>query len=110
MSFGVDNEPWSKGEKTIARKAYEQAYDRELEALADEVRRSAQQITEPHHIWALHDFMTRKRKEIDQKYDYRYSQLVCVFARLIREGWLTEDELAGLAENKLAKIRAVLEL
>lgn len=106
----MQNETWSKGEKTIARRAYEQAYDRELTALADEVRRSAQQITEPQHVWALHDFLTRKRKEIDQKYDYRYSQLVFVFARLIRDGWLSEDELAGLGEDKLARIRAWLEL
>jgi len=110
MSFGFDNETWSKGEKAIARRAYDQAYDRELTALADEVRRGAEQITEPHHIWALHDFLTRKRKEIDQKYDYRYSQLVFVFARLIRDGWLSEGELAGLGEDKLAKIRAWLEL
>lgn len=108
--FNMHNETWSRGEKAIARRAYEQAYSRELAALADEVRRSAKRITEPQHIWALHDFLTRKRKEIDQKYDYRYSQLVFVFALLIRDGWLSEDELAGLAEDKLARIRAVLEL
>ena len=106
----MHHETWSKSEKAIARRAYDQAHDRELAALADEVRRRAQRITEPRHIWALHDFLTRKRKEIDQKYDYRYSQLVFVFARLIRDGWLSEDELAGLAEERLAKIRAWLEL
>jgi Photoprotection regulator fluorescence recovery protein len=110
MSFGFNNDPWSKGEKAVARRAYDQAYDRELAALADEVRRKAQRITEPRHVWALHDFLTRKRKEIDQKYNYRYSQLIFVFSRLIRDGWLTVDELAGLAEEKLARIRAWLEL
>ncbi|HYV03714.1 MAG TPA: hypothetical protein VFB82_03960 [Blastocatellia bacterium] len=104
------NETWSRSEKTIARRAYDDAHDRELAALAEEVRRRANRITEPRHIWALHDFLTRKRKEIDRKYDYRYSQLVFVFARLIRDGWLTEDELAGLGEDKLARIRLVLEL
>jgi hypothetical protein len=104
------NETWSRSEKTIARRAYDRAHDRELAALAEEVRRRANRITEPRHIWALHDFLTRKRKEIDRKYDYRYSQLVFVFARLIRDGWLTEDELAGLGEDKLARIRLVLEL
>jgi len=110
MSFGYDNETWSKVEKGVARRAYDLAYDRELAALADEVRRRAQKIAEPRHIWALHDYLTRKRKEIDEKYDYRYSQLVYVFARLIRDGWLSVDELAGLAEEKLARIRAWLEL
>ena len=104
------DETWSRSEKAIARRAYDDAHDRELSALAEEVRRRANRITEPRHIWALHDFLTRKRKEIDRKYDYRYSQLVFVFARLIRDGWLTEDELAGLGEDKLARIRLVLEL
>jgi hypothetical protein len=104
------DETWSKSEKAIARRAYDQAYDRELAALADEIRRIAKQITEPAHTWALHDFLTQKRKEIDSKYDYRYSQLVLVFARLIRDGWLSEEELEGLDEEKRARIRAWLEL
>ena len=106
----MHNETWSRSEKTVARRAYDHAHDRELAALAEEVRRRANRITEPRHIWALHDFLTRKRKEIDRKYDYRYSQLVLVFALLIRDGWLTEEELAGLGEDKLARIRLVLEL
>ena len=105
----MHDETWSKSEKAIARRAYDQAYDRELAALADEVRRRASAIAEPHHIWALHDFLTRSRKEIDQWYDYRYSQLVLVFARLIRDGWLSEGELTGLAEEKLVRIRSTLE-
>jgi hypothetical protein len=106
----MHDETWSRSEKTIARRAYDQAYDRELAALADEVRRRATAIAEPHHIWALHDFLTRRRKEIDQTYDYRYSQLVFVFARLIGEGWLSEADLTGLADEKLAKIRLILEM
>ena len=106
----MQDEHWSRGEKAIARRAYDQAHSRELSALADEVRRRADRITEPHHIWELHDFLSRKRKEIDQKYDYRYSQLVFVFARLIRDGWMSEDDLTGLADEKLAKIRFMLQM
>jgi hypothetical protein len=106
----MHDEKWSRGEKTIVRRAYDDAHDRELTALADEVRRRANAIAEPYHIWALHDFLMRSRKEIDQKYDYRYSQLVFVFARLIFDGWLTEAELTGLTEEKLARIRSILEM
>lgn len=105
----MHDETWSKAEKAIARRAYDQAYDRELAALAGEVRRVAKQISEPGLIWALHDFLARKRKEIDQWYDYRYSQLIIVFARLIRDGWLSEAELTGLAEEKLVRIKSMLE-
>jgi hypothetical protein len=105
----MHDETWSKAEKDIARRAFDQALSRELAALADEVRLRANAITEPRHIWSLNDFLTRRRREIDHKYDYRYSQLIFVFARLINDGWLKEVELAGLAEDKLAKIGFMLE-
>ncbi len=106
----MHDENWSKGEKTIARRAFDAALSREYSALADEVRRRAKSIADPGDIWELHDFLSRKRKAFDQKYDYRYSMLVLVFARLIRDGWLTEGALAGLDEEKLARIRLVLEI
>ena len=48
------------------------------------------------------------RREIDETFDYRYSQLPSVFAQLIREGHLDESRLAGLSEDKLADIRRIL--
>jgi len=110
LSFDVHNQNWSRGEKAVARRAFDDALAREYSSLEKEIRSLSSQITKPGHIWALHDFLTRKRKEIDLKYDYRYSQLIFVFARLIRDGWLSEDELEGLSEDKLARIRLVLEL
>ena len=106
----MEYETWSKGEKAIARRAFEQAYERECTALAGEVRRRAIRIKEPSDMWALHDLLTRERKTTDEKFDYRYSVLIFVFARLIREGLLDEAELAGLAEEKLAKINLILEM
>ncbi len=104
------DENWTKSEKAVAHRAYNQAYERETKALADEVRRLANGITEATEIWRLHDFLTRRRKDIDLKYDYRYSVLLLVFTRLIREGWIKETELAGLSEDKLSRIRSLLEI
>lgn len=101
----MQSEQWSKSEKTIARRAFEQAYERECSALTNEVRRLANGIADPDDIWKLHDFLTRQRKTIDEKYDFCYSVLLFVFARLIGEGWLKEAELVGLGEDKLNKIR-----
>jgi hypothetical protein len=99
------SDEWSKSEKTIARRAFDLAYERECAALADEVRHMADLIAGPGDIWKIHDFLRTKRKEIDEKYDYRYSVLIFVFARLLGERWLEESELAGLSDDKLAKIQ-----
>lgn len=100
----MHNENWSKGEKAIARRAFDAALSRELAALTGEVRRRANSISDPGDIWELHNFLSKRRKAIDEKYDYRYSVLIFIFARLINEGWLSEEELAGLGEQKLAAI------
>lgn len=96
---------WSKSEKTIARRAFDLAYERECAALADEVRRMIDRIASPDDVWEIHDFLRTKRKEFDEKYDYRYSVLIFVFTRLLGEGWLEESELVGLVDDKLAKIQ-----
>lgn len=44
----------------------------------------------------IRGFLNGKTHELDQKYDFRYSVLIGVFARLIAEGWLTLEDLAGL--------------
>lgn len=109
-STTVNDIKWSETEKRIARKAFEIAYERECTDLARKVRAKAEKITEPDDIWRLHDFLTRKKKEIDKKYDYRYSVLILIFARLIKEGWLDFDDLKGLAEEKIAKISTIVNL
>ena len=41
----------------------------------------------------------------DAKYDYRYSVIIFVFARPLRQGWITEKDLEGLHEEKIEKIK-----
>ncbi|MGV3724307.1 MAG: hypothetical protein ACO1SX_25715 [Actinomycetota bacterium] len=98
---------WSNGEKKAARAAFDRARDREHAALLAEVRARLERITDPHEIWRLHDYLTAQRRQVDDKYDFRYSQLISVFARLLGEGWLEEDDLEGLSEDKIAPILAL---
>jgi hypothetical protein len=64
----------------------------------------ASQIQHSSDLWDLEHYRTERRKEIDRKYDYRYSQLTHVFGRLLYEKRLHEDELRGLCEDKLNPI------
>lgn len=106
----VTDTDWSKTEKTIARAAFDQAFQREMAALIKQVRNGAGEIASLEDLWQLHDFLSARRHEIDGKYDYRYSVLIFVFSRLVREGWLQIDELAGLAPDKLTKITVLANM
>jgi len=96
---------WSQSEKTVARRAFHMALDRELENVILEAKSRAAKIDEPSELWDLESWLTKRRREIDKKYDYRYSVLPLVFAHLLREGRLTEDDLHGLGQEKLDFIR-----
>src|ERR1039457_6248443 len=105
--YPYQNEPiWSRSEKTIARKAFDAALGRELHEVIQEAKRMASQIRQSSDLWDLEHYLTQRRKEIDRKYDYRYSQLTQVFGRLLYENRLGEEELGRLGEDKLEPIRS----
>ena len=100
---------WSKSEKVISRTAFDAALKQELHQVMEEAKQKANQIKEPGDLWDLEHYLTERRKEIDRKYDYRYSQLRDVFGRLLYEGRVSEQELRGLSEDKLKSIRSLAD-
>jgi Photoprotection regulator fluorescence recovery protein len=107
-NYPYKNEPiWSRSEKTIARKAFDAALGRELREVIQEAKKMASQIQQSSDLWDLEHYLTQRRKEIDRKYDYRDSQLMHVFGRLVYECRLSEEELHGLGEDKLKSIRSL---
>jgi hypothetical protein len=99
---------WSTSEKKIARLAYEEARQSVLAKLVTEFKAKAAAATTPSDIWAIEAYLHEQRRQLDEVLDYRYSRLLLVFARLIREGYLDEARLCGLSEEKLAAIRHLL--
>jgi hypothetical protein len=96
---------WSPQGKVIARRAFDRALQQELDAVIESTKRMAAKIGHVSEVWKLERYLTQLRKEIDRKYQYKYSTLVFLFADLIREGKLNAEELQGLAEDKLRYIR-----
>ena len=101
---------WSESEEQVAQTAFNLAYHREMNTTLEEVRAFAQTIEIPDDLWKLHDFLSSKRHEMDGKYDARSPMLIFVFSQLIKSGWISLDELQGLAPDKLAKIAALTRL
>jgi hypothetical protein len=109
--YPYQNEPiWSRSEKTVARAAFDAALRRELQEVMQEAKQMANQINEPADLWDLEHHLTQRRKEIDRKYEYKYSQLTHVFGRLLHEQRLREEDLLGLQEDKLKLIRSFATL
>ncbi len=75
---------WSPAEKVVARRAFDLALGRELEAVVEEAKDRAAKIQEPSELWELERWLTERRQGIDRKYDYRYSVLPLVLEAVRR--------------------------
>lgn len=101
---------WNSEEKKIARKAFEKAYETEMAEIKSSLLEKTAKAITPKDIWAIHDFLSKRRNLIDAKYDYRYSKLILVFSRLIKENYISLEELTGLSDEKLEMIKSILSL
>jgi hypothetical protein len=99
-----------KLEKAVARRAFEHALKGEFERLIVETKRRAAEIEQIADVWSLAEYILDGRKEIDSRYDYRYSVLPSVLADLLRTGRIHESDLAGLNGDKLAEIRRLVKV
>jgi Photoprotection regulator fluorescence recovery protein len=98
---------WTETEQEIAQQAFDRAYERETKALVEHIRQGVSEVKRLDDIWSLHDFLSARRHDLDGKYDYRFSVLIFVFASLLKEGWLSLDDLNGLTVDKIAKIKSL---
>jgi hypothetical protein len=99
---------WSPSEKRIARAAFDEALETALAKVMSEFKVKANAVARPSEMWEIEDYLRDERREIDEIFDYRYSQLALVFAGLVREGYLDESRLEGLSEEKRRIIRSIL--
>jgi hypothetical protein len=100
-----DQISWTQTEKKTARKAFDKAFERQCAAIIEEVKNMIANASISSDIWRVHDYLSQHQRTVDEIYDYRYSVLLNVFARLLRDGWLTEADLVGLQEDKIERIK-----
>jgi len=70
----------------------------------------AGRVQTPDELWAMEGWLAQQRCHVDEKFDFRYSQLILVFGRLLREGRITRPQLDGLAPDKIAFVERVVSL
>lgn len=96
---------WTPAEKKVARRAFDQALGRHLTAILAEAKRRMANVVDPGDLWELEAYLTESRTSVDRVYQFRYSNLLRLFAVLMRDGWLKEADLVGLQPEKIADIK-----
>jgi hypothetical protein len=98
---------WSPSEKVVARRAFDQALNAELGELIRQAKEMAAIVDEASQLWNFERWLTQRRLEIERKYDYRYSVLPFVFATLIKQNRISENDLDGLDLEKIELILGI---
>ena len=106
----VSKNQLSSTEEKIAQQALQKAHEREISALMMNIRDRTNSLNKIEDLWDLHDLLSTKRYEIDGKYVYNSSSIVFDFASLIKEKWLTIEDLQGLPSEMLSKISALARM
>lgn len=101
---------WSAKEKQLARAVFERAAVHEERELLEHFRKRFAALGKLEDLWALQYAIRDSEREYQKKYDYRYSQLIVVFGRLVREGRISIEDLNGLSEDKLNYIEKYASL
>ena len=101
----MSDKEWTRAERNVARIAFNKALKREYDLVILKIRKMAADASEPSDVWEIHRYLSLNLKEIDRKYDYRYSIITTVFGRLLAEGLISERDLEGLKGDKTEAIR-----
>jgi hypothetical protein len=101
---------WSGSEKKVARSAFDAAFNTVLSGIMADFKARAAAAAAPSDMWKVKDYLRKRRRHVDDLFDFRYSQLCFVFAQLIVLGYLDEKELAGLSDETLQIIRRARDL
>ena len=98
---------WTEQEQAVGLTALNRAQARTIERLIADLHRQVIELTSADQIWQLHDFLSIQRHGIEGRFEFRQESILFVFASLVKEGFLSLDELQGLDAEKLAKIMAM---
>ncbi len=100
---------WTELEQQIARTAYDTAHGRALASLIIEIQLQAALVDSAGALWQLHDYLSIQRHRLEGRFDFRPQPILFLFASLVKDKLLDLAELEGLADAKLAKIRAMAQ-
>jgi flagellar biosynthesis/type III secretory pathway protein FliH len=96
---------WTSAEKKIAQRAFEAARVAVLAEAFAAFKAKAAAASTIDEMWDLVNEFRQRRRDMEELLDYRYSVLTLTFARLVVGGYLDEEQLKDLSEDKLAEIR-----
>ncbi len=106
----MQNLTWSANEKQLARTVFERAALEEERELLEYFKRKSATLKNMEGLRSLLHEMQETERRYQEKFDFRYSQLIILFGRLVREGRIGIEVFNGFSQEKLEFIEKIASL
>ena len=98
---------WTQDELAIARAAFEAGKQRSIEVLIQTLQENVGGLNTPESIWQLHDYLSTERYQYEGRADFDTSNILFTLADMIKQQLISADNLNGLDQKKLSKVKAM---
>ena len=88
-------------EKVLAREVFDAALQAELSEAIAEFKAKAAAVASPFEMWEVGEYLREKEREISDKYDFRYSQLIWCLLALFEKGGSVRSSSMGCPRKSL---------
>ena len=98
---------WTSEEEAVARQAFELGKQRSITTLIENLRDLSTKLDTPESIWQFHDYLSTERYQYEGRMEFDFSNILFTLADMIKQKLIQYDDLNGLNQVKVSKIKAM---
>ena len=98
---------WTSEEEAVARHAFDLGKQRSILTLIDTLRNQSAMLDTPESIWRFHDYLSTERYQYEGRMEFDFNNILFTLADMIKQDLINYDDLNGLNQLKLSKIKAM---
>ena len=98
---------WTLEEQTVARHAFELGKHRSITALINTLQEQSSQLDSAESVWKLYDYLSTERYQYEGRSEFEEGNVLFVLADMIKQKLIAMDDLQGLDQKKVSKIKAM---
>ncbi|WP_115021823.1 hypothetical protein [Synechococcus sp. UW69] len=98
---------WTSEEEAVARHAFALGKQRSVVILIETLKDQSAKLDTPESIWSLHDFLSTERYQYEGRMEFDFSNILFTLADMIKQDLIKYNDLDGLNQLKLSKIKAM---
>ena len=98
---------WSQDEIVIARQAFERGNQKSIEVLIITLQQKVNTLSSAESIWEFHDFLSTERFDHEGRSEFDEAKILFVLADMVKRNLISTEDLQGLSDKKISKIKAM---